>query len=247
MAKRSRNMARRGPGIVEPVACIDSHAAPIPAFKSSSCAFTLIELLVVMAIIGVLAGLLLTAFSQAKAQAQSAYCKNNLRQQGLAIQMYVNDTRYYPYYQTAAGVHWEITLEPYYPAPNAQSNSPSHKAMPNVPLSQAYQCPAYVTMGTSPSYSPDGNWWNDWSYAYNVWGTSDGFIDVPNLNYCLGLGVDTLWIPGAVATGQGGVGNEIQITAISISTLRTVLSRISIQTGCGRSPLASRSRSTGGG
>jgi len=54
-------------------------------------AFTLIELLVVIAIIAILAALLLPALSRAKAAAKAATCRNNLKQWGLATQLFVLD------------------------------------------------------------------------------------------------------------------------------------------------------------
>ncbi len=53
--------------------------------------FTLIELLVVIAIIAILAAILFPVFAQARAKARSITCLSNIKQQGTASMMYVQD------------------------------------------------------------------------------------------------------------------------------------------------------------
>jgi prepilin-type N-terminal cleavage/methylation domain-containing protein/prepilin-type processing-associated H-X9-DG protein len=80
--------------------------------------FTLIELLVVVAIVAILAALLLPGLTRAKEAARSISCKSNLRQLGIALDLYLQDNRDHyppesiPPTSTAGLGYWTTALRP---------------------------------------------------------------------------------------------------------------------------------------
>jgi prepilin-type N-terminal cleavage/methylation domain-containing protein len=83
----------------------------------SRSAFTLIELLVVIAVIAILAAILFPVFAQAREKARQTTCVSNMRQMGLAVQMYAQDyDECLPLAATATAtgfLNWHNLTDPY--------------------------------------------------------------------------------------------------------------------------------------
>lgn len=76
-------------------------------------AFSLIELLVVLAVIALLASLLMPSLNAAQSSARKIHCMSNLRELGVALQIYLADNGTYPVAMTANGLgNWQRTLWP---------------------------------------------------------------------------------------------------------------------------------------
>jgi prepilin-type N-terminal cleavage/methylation domain-containing protein len=125
--------------------------------------FTLIELLVVIAIIGILASMLLPVFAQARESARRAVCTSNLRQIGMALQMYATDHSERVPSPGASGREWAAQVLPYIgstqifvcPSDTRSAGEPTIGGTGQAPLSYGWNS-LFISQNTHGSVSPDG-------------------------------------------------------------------------------------------
>lgn len=184
-------------------------------------AFTLIELLVVIAIIAILAALLLPALSRAKNAADSAVCKNNLHQIGVALSLYIDDYGgAYPVdYAGTNGwlptLGWLDKLAPYgVKRPLESYLSLSTNRQYAAANSTVLSCPSYIK-------APGTLYGGSVAYGYNKGGLAQKSI---NLNGRLAQ----LGLAGEILQDANGNLNAVPVRPIRESEIRSPSQMIAV-------------------
>ncbi len=125
-------------------------------------AFTLIELLVVIAIIALLMGILVPALNRARGQGRAVACLSNLKQLGLALQMYAD--AYNGLFPRAMNdVKWPLVFMPFM--------GEGMKTVQDYRKVKVYQCPSFPTSGVGLNNVPNREQTID--YVVNAWDMDD--------------------------------------------------------------------------
>lgn len=136
----------------------------LPSIRRS--AFTLVELLVVISIIAMLAGILLAVFGKARQTANGVACESNLRQWGLATQIYANENNGFlprrgqgvgPTFQVDRPTDWFNALPPILRM-KRYSDLVADQQIPRPPGSAVWLC----------AQAADFNSLYYWSYGMNM-------------------------------------------------------------------------------
>ena len=142
--------------------------------------FTLIELLVVIAIIGILAAMVFPVFARARESARKAVCLSNVKNIGLAIQMYLGDNNdVLPPDEHRAEVQAYFDLGIGRGRPKEDCNRPP-QANPYLRMAvvldeyvknrDVWRCPSAKVVGGAGSIVPVTDYFTYWKEWEGTWG-----------------------------------------------------------------------------